>query len=197
MRNAYIDNTGANTLMANALYLYDEASRLIAIESRSGASQTLNSRYEFVYDGLSRLRVSKYYVALSNGQLALQNETRRVYDGMDVVQERNQYNVVTASYARTGNIGGILARTTGAGNVGSTFYGYDGAGNVVTLTNSSGAEVGSYTYDAWGNTVASSGAMAGENPYRFSIKEPSEFTPLPMLSSSRSTSPSLHRRRFR
>ncbi len=44
-------------------------------------------------------------------------------------------------------------------------------GNVTTLTDSAGAQVGSYTYDAWGNTVASSGVRAGENPYRFSTKE--------------------------
>ena len=157
---------------SNALYTYDEASRLTAIESKSNLQASVpDTRTEFVYDGLSRLRISRYYTKQSNGQLALQNEKRRVYDGMDVVQERNANNIVTASYTRTGNIGGILARTTGAGNAGSVFYGYDGAGNVTTLTNGSGAEVGSYTYDAFGNTVASSGAMANENPYRFSTKE--------------------------
>ena len=155
-----------------SIYTYDEASRLTAIDTKNNlAAPVSDTRTEFVYDGLSRLRISRYYTKQSNGQLALQNEKRRVYDGMDIVQERDANNVVTASITRTGNIGGILARTTGAGNAGSTFYGYDGAGNVVTLTNGAGAEVGSYTYDAWGNTVASSGAMAGENPYRFSTKE--------------------------
>jgi len=75
---------------------------------------------------------------------------------------------VVASYTRTGNIGGILARTTASS---STFYAYDLGGNVTTLTDNSGTQVGSYTYDAWGNTVASSGARAAENPYRFSTKE--------------------------
>ena len=77
-------------------------------------------------------------------------------------------DVVTASYTRTGNIGGILARTTAAGSV---FYGYDGGGNVVTLTNSSGTQVRSYTYDAFGNIVAQTGNAANDNPYRFSTKE--------------------------
>lgn len=44
---------------------------------------------------------------------------------MDVVQERNQFDQVTASYTRTGNIGGILARTANAGSAGSAFYGGD------------------------------------------------------------------------
>ena len=72
------------------------------------------------------------------------------------------------SYICTGNIGGILARTTPSGSV---FYGYDGGGNVVTLTNSSGAQVGSYTYDAFGNIVAQTGNAANDNPCRFSTKE--------------------------
>ena len=155
-------------LSSRNVYIYDDASRLIAIESRSGAAQTVTSRTEFVYDAMSRLRISRYYSRLADGQLVLQNEKRRVYNGMDVVQERDQYDNVTASYTRTGNIGGILARTTQAG---STFYGYDGAGNVVTLTNSAGAQVGSYTYDAFGNIVAQTGNAANDNPYRFSTKE--------------------------
>ena len=87
--------------------------------------------------------------------MKLQNEKRRVYDGMDIVQERDQNNIVTASITRAGNIGGILARTT---SIGSVFY--DGGGNVTNLTNNAGAQVGSYTYDAWGNTVATSGVAA-------------------------------------
>ena len=75
---------------------------------------------------------------------------------------------MTASYTRTGNIGGILARTTSTGSV---FYGYDGGGNVTTLTNASDAVVGSYTYDAYGNSVYTSGVAAFDNPYRFSTKE--------------------------
>jgi hypothetical protein len=41
----------------------------------------------------------------------LQGETRRIYDGMDVVQERDAQNNVTVNYTRSGNIGGLLARS--------------------------------------------------------------------------------------
>ena len=153
--------TKTGTTTTNGVYRYDDASRLIAIET-PGVSKT-----EFFYDGMSRLRVSRTWT-WQNGAWVPQAEKRRVYVGMDVVQERDGSNAVTASYARTGNIGGILARTTSSG---SSFYGYDGAGNVTTLTDAAGAQVGSYTYDAWGNMVASSGTKAGENPYRFSTKE--------------------------
>ena len=149
------------TQVGQSIYSYDEASRLVGIETPG------QSKWQFTYDGLSRLRVSQVW-SWQGGTWVPQQEIRRVYNGMDVVQERDVNNNVVASYTRTGNIGGILARTTAAS---STFYGYDGAGNVTTLTDTAGAQVGSYTYDAWGNTVASSGAKAGENPYRFSTKE--------------------------
>ena len=35
------------------------------------------------------------------------------------------------------------------------------------MTDQSGNVVASYTYDAWGNILASSGTMAGNNPYRY------------------------------
>ncbi len=153
----------SGTQVGQSIYTYDEASRLVGIETPG------QSKWQFTYDGLSRLRVSQVWSWQGGNWVPQpQQEIRRVYNGMDVVQERDVNNVVTASYTRTGNIGGILARTTAAS---STFYGYDLGGNVTTLTDNSGAQVGSYTYDAWGNTVASSGAKAGENPYRFSTKE--------------------------
>ncbi|MGE5398713.1 MAG: RHS repeat domain-containing protein [Chitinophagales bacterium] len=44
---------------------------------------------------------------------------------------------------------------------------YKGHGDVVQLTDQSGNVVASYTYDAWGNILNSSGAMANSNPYRY------------------------------
>ena len=89
-------------------------------------------------------------------------------DGLDVVQERNEANEVTAQIVRDGNIGGILSRSTSAG---ASFFGYDGSGNVTLLSDASGNEVGRYRYDAFGNTLEISGVRASENPYRFSTKE--------------------------
>ncbi len=153
------DATGSVT--SQTTYSYDDASRLIGIETPG------SSKWQFVYDGMSRLRISRSWNWI-NGAWAPTSEKRRVYLGMDVVQERNANNLVTASYTRTGNIGGLLARSTSTGNV---FYGYDGGGNVTSLTDSTGATVGTYTYDAWGNLLNSSGAQANDNPFRFSTKE--------------------------
>ena len=151
----------SGTVTGQTTYSYDDASRLIGITTPGG------SKWQFVYDGMSRLRISRSWNWVNNAWVQ-NSEKRRVYLGMDVVQERDQNNNVTASYTRMGNIGGLLARSTSTGSV---FYGYDGGGNVTSLTDATGAVVGSYTYDAWGNTIASSGASAQENPYRFSTKE--------------------------
>ncbi len=153
------DATGTTTGQTN--YSYDDASRLTGITTPG------SSKWQFVYDGMDRLRISRSWKWI-NDQWVQDSEKRRVYLGMDVVQERDGNNNVIASYTRTGNVGGLLARSTASGNV---FYGYDGSGNVTSLTDSAGAVVGSYTYDAWGNLLASSGAKANENPYRFSSKE--------------------------
>ena len=91
-----------------------------------------------------------------------------MFDGLDVIQERDTNNYVTAQIVRDGNIGGILSRTTSAG---AAFYGYDGNGNVTLLTDAGGTDVGHYRYDAFGNTLEAVGPRAGENSYRFSTKE--------------------------
>ncbi len=148
------DVTGTTT--GETRYSYDDASRLIGIETPG------SSKWQFVYDGASRLRISRSWL-WQNGQWVQNSEKRRVYLGMDVLQERDSQNNVIASYS-----GGLAARSTATGTV---FYGFDGGGNVTSLTDSTGAVVGSYTYDAWGNIIASSGAKAQENPYRYSGKE--------------------------
>src|SRR5690606_28870929 len=105
-------------------YIYDDAERLIAVVQKHAGTLANVAKTEFVYDGLSRLRVTKEYTW--NGTswaLTPNSEKRRVYDGMDVVQERDGGNNVTVTYTRDGNIGGILARRAGTT---SYYYHYDG-----------------------------------------------------------------------
>ena len=122
---------------------------------------------DFAYDYASRKAISREW-NYQNGTFVKTDEKRRVFDGLDVVQERNSANEVTAQLVRDGNIGGILSRTTADG---AAFYGYDGNGNVTLLTNSAGQDVGHYRYDAFGQTLEAVGPRASENPYRFSTKE--------------------------
>ncbi|MEO6909147.1 MAG: RHS repeat-associated core domain-containing protein, partial [Abditibacteriaceae bacterium] len=101
------------------------------------------------------------------GDWTQSDQTRYVYDGMNLVQEQAANGTVKASFVRDGNIGGVLSMT----NADGTFdYHYDGNGNVVALTDSSQNIVAQYSYDAYGNLLSSSGSEADKNPFRFSSK---------------------------
>ena len=69
---------------------------------------------EFVYDGKLRMRVSRDY-EWRNGAWVLTNEVRRVYDGMLVLQERDQFNLPRITYTRGKDLSGSLE---GAGGIG-------------------------------------------------------------------------------
>lgn len=148
------------------MFLYDDADRLFRIEQRDAANAPL-SKSDFVYDYASRKAVSQEFTYTA-GAWVQSSEKRRVFDGLDVIQERDENNQVTAQLVRDGNIAGILSRSTA---VGASFFSYDGGNNVTLLTDANGDEVGRYRYDAFGNTLEISGTRAAENPYRFSTKE--------------------------
>lgn len=120
----------------------------------------------------------------TSGDWTLASATRHVYDGWRVIQERDASKVPTVSYTRgtdlsgslegAGGIGGLLARSHGysSGNwTTHNFYHADGNGNITYLVNSSQTVAASYRYDPFGNTLSSSGSLAGANVYRFSSKE--------------------------
>jgi len=136
---------------------------------------------EFVYDGLGRLRKRTDYATYAHTYVG---STSYSYDGMRVIQERNQSNTPTVSYTRgtdlsgslegAGGIGGLLARSDGysAGNwTTNNYYHADGNGNITYLVNSSQTLAAKYRYDPYGNTISLSGSLAGVNTYRFSSKE--------------------------
>jgi RHS repeat-associated protein len=117
------------------------------------------------------------------GTWMLLSETRFLYDGRRVIQERDGSNTPLVSYTRgkdlsgslegAGGIGGLLARSHGysSGNWSThNFYHADGGGNVTYLVNSSQTLSASYRYDPYGNLISSSGSLASANIYRFSSK---------------------------
>lgn len=174
-------------------YVYDDENRLVNwynyYDTYLGSGVPTSSddlRTDFVYDGQGRLRKRVEYWAGGLGGWSLVSETRYVYDGWRVIQERNSGNTPTVSYTRgndlsgslegAGGIGGLLARShgysSGTGNwITHNCYHADGNGNVTYLVNSSQALAASYRYDAYGNTLSLSGSLAQANVYRFSSKE--------------------------
>ena len=160
--------TGAGSA-SNTVYVYDDADRLTSVVTRNPSTLANVGKSEFQYDGLSRLRVTKEYTWNGTAWVIVAgSEKRRVYDGMDVVQERDGSNGVGSTYTRDGNIGGILAKRSGTT---SSYFHYDGSGNVVGLTDSTQASVAEYSYDAFGNTLSATGTQASSNTYRYSTKE--------------------------
>src|SRR5439155_14875485 len=144
----------------------------------------------FTYDVFGRLRVRQEYRTQSLSPLpgsTLLSETRYIYDGNRVIQERNgTNNTPLVSYTRgtdlsgslegAGGIGGLLARShgysSGTGNwTNHNFYHADGNGNITFMLDKNQTMVASYRYDPFGNTISSSGTLAAANLYRFSSKE--------------------------
>jgi RHS repeat-associated protein len=173
-------------------YVYDDENRLTQVSTNYNipSSPTTGSQVQspganmwhtyFFYDGLGRLRKRLEYL----NDLP-QSTTFYIYDGNRVIQERDgSNNNPLTSYTRgadlsgslegAGGIGGLLARSSGysAGNWNTHYYYHtDGKGNVTYLVDSSQGLAASYRYDPFGNTISSSGAIAGANLYRFSSKE--------------------------
>ncbi len=177
----------------NVGYSYDDENRLVnwyyydgGYNGNGAPTSAADLRTEFVYDGRGRLRQRVEYTASSGSPYSwiVSSETRYVYDGRRVIQERNSANTPTVSYTRgtdlsstlegAGGIGGLLARSdsySGGNPTRHVFYHADGNGNITYLVDSSQALAASYRYDSFGNTTASSGTLAGANVYRFSSKE--------------------------
>jgi RHS repeat-associated protein len=158
---------------------YDDENQLIRVTATNGWKS------EFTYDGKMRRRITKEFTWQSSAWVET-NETRYIYDGNLVVQERNTNNMPTVEYTRgndlsgslqgAGGIGGLLARSQNSLSptpfyAVSSYYHADGNGNITMLVDASQNMVAKYLYDPFGNTLAQSGLLADANCYRFSSKE--------------------------
>lgn len=168
-------------------YEYDAENQLKAVYTDNYNTIAANRwKTEFTYDGKGRLRKRIDYTWLDPYGWFNGVETRYVYDGMRVIQERNSSNSPTVAYTRgsdlsgslegAGGIGGLLERShayqSGSGSfTNHNYYHADSGGNVTYMVNSSQSMVASYRYDPFGNTISSSGSLASANAYRFSSKE--------------------------
>jgi RHS repeat-associated protein len=173
------DDNGNLTSDGQQSYEYDGENQLVAVQVAE------SWRSEFRYDGKlrRRVRVEKVW---QNSQWATASETRYIYDGMLVIQDRDANNLPAVSYTRgrdlsgtregAGGIGGLLARTDHrllvAGDPAAhACYHADGNGNITALANSTRGIVARYLYDPYGNLLAKAGSLADANLHRFSSKE--------------------------
>ncbi|NLH72879.1 MAG: RHS repeat-associated core domain-containing protein, partial [Verrucomicrobia bacterium] len=179
-------NLVSRTFSANQTwtYTYDHENRLTSVATdRYYTPESYRFKVEFVYDGQGRLRIKRNHICSGGGWYGSRGETRYLYDGMLIVQERDSGNTPTVTYTRgrdlsgsldgAGGIGGLLARSHGysAGSWSDhNFYHADGNGNVTALVNSSGTLQASYIYDPYGRYLTGSGTLLTANAMRFSSK---------------------------
>jgi RHS repeat-associated protein len=152
-------------------FTFDDEDRL--------ASITITNfwKTELLYDGLNRKRIVRESAWIA-GAWSTQSETRYIYDGLLVLQERDASNTPLVTYTRgidfsgtmqgAGGIGGLLART---GTNGSVLYHADGNGNISALVDAQQTLEARYLYDPFGNLLGKWGPLADVNHYRFSSKE--------------------------
>lgn len=178
--NYSYDLNGNMTNAAGLSYAYDDENRLALVSDDVGHSY----RVGYIYDGLGRLRARQRYQWISGPNIWTATvQDRYLYDGWRVIQDRIGDSTLINSYTRgtdlsgslegAGGIGGLLGLSQGySGGNWSThnFYHADGNGNITYLVNSSQTVAASYRYDAFGNTLSSSGSLASANTYRFSSK---------------------------
>jgi len=124
------DDNGSLTSDGTLTYVYDYENRLI-----SANKADMSAVYK--YDPFGR-RIEKEVNT---------TVTKFLYDGDQVICEYNDSGALTAKYTYGPGIDEPIKLEKG----GQTYYyHYDGLGSVTNLTDSSGATVESYTYDAFG-----------------------------------------------
>ena len=136
----------------------------------SGDTEMIRFRYDF-----NGHRIGKdsgvYHISYSGGEIVYAGETTRTsysYLGDTLTQVRIvEPNSSTSLHFTYDEIGPMSVTYNGAGY----FYLKNAQGDVTGLVNSSGTQVVTYTYDAWGNPLTTTGTMAGTlgklNPFRY------------------------------
>jgi RHS repeat-associated protein len=123
-------------------YLYDYANRLIQV-TRISDGRVLAT---YTYDPLSR-RTSK---EVWSDSLGVYTTTSFYYDGLQCIEEQDEYGTPIATYVYGPGIDEILCMNRG----GQTYYYHSNPlGNVGLITDSNGDRVEWYSYDVYGNVT--------------------------------------------
>jgi RHS repeat-associated protein len=129
-------------------YKYNALDQLIEVTTLSGQ---LVAKYDYDEEGR---RISKQ----KNGETIFYH----YYDNR-VLYETDENDNILVEYAYDDK--GLPVTMTKDGQ--SFYYLLNHHGDVVALTDSTGAVVASYSYDAWGNIISQTGPMASDNPFRY------------------------------
>ena len=149
------DNNG-NTLTkvtsaGTTTFGWDYENRLTGV-TLPGTGGTLS----FKYDPFGR----RIYKSSTSGTAVY------AYDGDNLIEETNSSGTAVARYSQGLNIDEPLAMLRSST---TSYYEADGLGSLTSLSNTSGALANTYTYDSFGNLVASSGSLV--NSFRYTGRE--------------------------
>jgi len=149
------DANGNTLTMVNSsgttTYAWDYENRLTGV-TLPGSAGTVS----FKYDPFGR----RIYKSSSSGTLIY------AYDGDNLIEETNSSGTAVARYTQGLNIDEPLAMLRSSA---TSYYQVDGLGSVTSLSNAAGAAAANYTYDSFGNLVASSGSIV--NNFRYTGRE--------------------------
>jgi RHS repeat-associated protein len=141
--------------------VYDPGNRLKTLSFQDGAGFKYKTEYYYFGDQLARVKKFQNDVLVS--------DNRYMYDGFQVLQERDDANQTVNEYAwglgLGGGIGGLLHLSQGGA---AYSYVYDGKGNVAALLEGGGDVATAYQYDPFGRRLTQSGSLA--QPLQFSTK---------------------------
>ena len=104
----------------------------------------------------STIRAQPYCQEVLDAPLTVNGtSTYFIYDGWDLIEERNSTGTVLATYVHGARQDEMLSKTTTAGTV---YYQHNALGSVTDLTNASGTIVEKYKYDAFGKPAITDGS---------------------------------------
>ena len=132
-------------------FAWDFENRLTSVTLPGGGGTVT-----FKYDPFGR----RIYKSSSSGTSVY------AYDGDNLIEETNSGGTAVARYAQGLSIDEPLVELRSGT---TSYYEADGLGSVTTLSNTAGAVAANYTYDSFGNLVASSGSIV--NNFRYTGRE--------------------------
>lgn len=155
-------------------YVWDGENRLIVMTNNTGVGPKYG--LTFAYDPKGR-RIQK--LVATNGIAISTNKF--LYDGWNLVAELKPDNTrlrtyvwgtdLSGSLQGAGGVGGLLEESYYGTSTTNCFPAYDGNGNIMALANAAdGTVAANYDYGAFGEPIRITGAMARNNPFRFSTK---------------------------
>ena len=162
-------------------YQWDGENRLISMNMTNlaniAASPTNRLRLDFTYDCMGR-RMSKLVSTWTGSAFAPQSTNYFVYDGWNLVAILTAQSAILHSFMWGHDLSGTMNKAGGAGGLllasisgANCFAAYDGNGNISAFINATDQSLAArYEYSPYGELLRATGALAHQNPFRFSTK---------------------------